>query len=138
MFALPIASVHEVAEIESVCCVPTIPKSVVGVMNWHGDALPLVATCVLLECGESTDGDKRSVADDLVGVPVLIVSARDDQPAQLGLPIDRVIGLIDGEQRRGGGQLVVERRPVEGRVVNVLDPRRLVTRAHEVIESEVT
>ena len=100
--------------------------------------MPLVVTCVLLGCEESTDADEPAADDGLVGAPVLIVSARDDEPAQLGLPIDRVIGLIDGEPGRGGGQLVVERRPVEGRVVNVLDPRRLVTRAHEVIESEVT
>jgi hypothetical protein len=65
---------------------------------------------------------------------VLVVSRRDDEPAQLGLPIDRVIGLVDGSRRhRGGGRLIVERRPVEGRVVSVLDPRRLVERAMEVI-----
>jgi hypothetical protein len=64
-----------------------------------------------------------------------VVSARDDELAQLGFPIDRVIGLVDGpRRRRGGGRLVVERRPVEGRVVSVLDPHRLVERAIQVIE----
>ena len=65
---------------------------------------------------------------------VLVVSSRDDEPAQLGLPIDRVIGLVDGPRtRRGGRRLIVERRPVEGRVVSVLDPVRLVERATEII-----
>jgi hypothetical protein len=65
---------------------------------------------------------------------VLVLSARDDEPARLGLPIDRVLGLVDGpRKRRGGNLIIVERRPLDGRVVNVLDPCRLVARATEVI-----
>ena len=148
VYALPIAEVHEVAEVQRICCVPTISPALVGVMNWHGDALPVVSTSLLLELSGETEDPGSEVADSvasgegaskgeggLVAQHVLVVSARDDEPAQLGLPIDRVIGLVDGPRRvRGSRGLVVERRPVENRVVSVLDPRRLVERATEVIE----
>jgi chemotaxis signal transduction protein len=156
VYALPIAEVHEVAETNRICCVPTIGRDVIGVMNWHGDALPVVAAPLLLEGadleaaeaeeeGEAVQGEVPVAADPEDGEPdeaprglaeshVLVVSSRDDEPAQLGLPIDRVIGLVDGpRRRRGGGRLIVERRPVEGRVVSVLDPHRLIERATEVI-----
>ncbi len=151
VYALPIAEVHEVAEVQRICCVPTISRDLVGVMNWHGDALPVVSTLMLLQDADADDrgpdADEAAASDSEDGATevgsgsrlarhhVLVVSARDDEPAQLGLPIDRVIGLVDGaRRRRGGGRLVVERRPVEGRVVSVLDPRRLVERAKQVIE----
>ena len=149
VYAVPIAEVHEVAEAHRIRCVPTISLGLVGVMNWHGDALPVVSPALLLEvvdeelesesggvdvaaCDEGVVEEEKST---LAGQHVLVVSARDDEPAQLGLPIDRVIGLVDGPRLpRGVGGLVVERRPVEGRVVSVLDPCRLVERAIEVIE----
>ncbi len=167
VYALPIAEVHEVAEAQRICCVPTISRNLVGIMNWHGDALPVVSAPLLLqvreedlplepEAGAEADPDREPGMDEdlertgqpaaetrprpeagmrsLVGQHVLVVSGRDDEAAQLGIPIDRVIGLVDGaRRRRGGGRLVVERRSVDGRVVSVLDPRRLVTRASEVI-----
>ena len=149
VYALPIAEVHEVSESSRICCVPTISRSVVGVMNWHGDALPVVATPLLLD-GSDADVDVAeepedpAEATDVDAVPkpagalleshVLVVSSRADQAPQLGIPIDRVIGLVDGSRQHwAGGRLIVERRPVEGRVVSVLDPRRLVERATEVI-----
>lgn len=156
VYALPIAEVHEVAEAGRISIVPTISRDVVGVMNWHGDALPVVATPLLLDGSEAgapeidAHGSEEEL-EELEGAAtedapaaeptraptqphVLVVSARDDEPAQLAIPIDRVIGLVDGvRRRRGGGRLIVERRPVEGRVVSVLDPRRLVERATEVI-----
>lgn len=147
VYALPIAEVHEVAEAQRVCCVPTISRDLVGIMNWHGDALPVVSTSLLFEVSddelleegrdEATElrDEPRVSLSILAGDHILVVSARDDEPAKLGVPIDRVMGLVDGPRgRRDGQRLVVERRPVEGRVVSVLDPRRLVTRATEVIE----
>ncbi len=149
-YALPIAEIREVAEATRICCVPTISPALVGVMNWHGGALPVVSTTLLLESredigefeadaeedsGASRDDKPSKDASGLAGAHVLVVSSRDDESGQLGFPIDRVIGLVDGSRcRRGLGKLVVERRPVEGRVVNVLDPRRLIERAIEVIE----
>ena len=155
IYALPIAEVHEVVEVRKICCVPTIPGAYVGIMNWHGDALPVVAANLLLEPeleehGEpeeidadspaglrglyATSGAGGSVGSNVDVGHVLIVSGRDDEPARLALPVDHVLGLVDGpHRRRGGRRLIVERRPLEGRVVNVLDPRRLVEGAAEVI-----
>lgn len=144
VYALPIAEVHEVAEARRICCVPTISRDQVGVMNWHGDALPVVSAPLLLQACEQEAPPEPDPAEGsgdrlerriLEGQHVLVVSARDDEAAAMGMPIDRVIGLVDGPRwRRGGSRLVVERRSVEGRVVSVLDPRRLVARAVEVIE----
>jgi chemotaxis signal transduction protein len=141
-YALPIAEVHEVAEAQRIRCVPTISRDLVGIMNWHGDALPVVLAPLLLDSArpqddEPLDADEESAEGAPTSVAsqhVLVVSGRDNEAAQLGIPIDRVIGLVDGLQhRRGGARLVVERRSVDGRVVSVLDPRRLVARASEVI-----
>ena len=142
VYALPIAEVHEVAEAKRICCVPTLGRDRVGVMNWHGDALPVVSAHLLFdtdsdeETGVESDGSEASLetVEPLAAGHVLVVSGRDDEPARLGLPIDRVIGLVDGPKRRRGGQrLIVERRPENGRVLNVLDPKELVARATAVI-----
>ena len=134
VYALPIAEVLEVAEPGQVTCIPTLAQSAFGVMNWHGDALPVVSPRLLF--GYDTDSVDDNTVDGLVTEHVLVVADRPDEPAQMGLPIDRVLGLVEGSHRpRHGGQLVVERRPIDGRVVSVLDPRRLVARAVEVIES---
>ncbi len=79
-------------------------------------------------------GDKS----DLEREHVLVISDRPDGAARLGLPIDRVLGLVDGQATCGAnGELVVERRPVDGRVVSILDPRRLVARGADVIKRAV-
>jgi hypothetical protein len=52
--------------------------------------------------------------------------------------VDRVCGLVDGVGGAAhGADAVVERRPIEGRVVTVLDTVRLVERAAMVIERSV-
>jgi hypothetical protein len=54
----------------------------------------------------------------------------------MGMPVDRVIGLVDGAAAEGTeqpDQLIVERRPVDGRIVHILDPVALVARGEEVI-----
>ena len=138
IYAIPIAGVVEVIEAEQVTCIPTLSKRSAGVMNWHGDALPLVAPELLFDghagvnlCDESSG--------DLVHGQVLVVSpGADGASARLGIPIDRVLGVVDGALPPGRPKsLVVERRPIDGRVVSVLDPRLLIVRAAEVIEREV-
>ena len=130
IYALPIGGVIEVAEGGRVTCVPTLPADSAGVMTWHGDALPVVAP-------------RHLFADDAIETRletehVLVVSDRDGESARLGMPIDRVFGLVDGAGgRRASGELIVERRRVRGRVVSVLDPGQLVARAEGVIESAV-
>ncbi len=137
VYALPIAAVHEVAESKPVSCVPGLPVSQAGVMNWSGEALPIVANHLLLsltevEVAEGDEADERGTG--IAGDHVLVVAERADAPARLGVPVDKVVGLVDGGSRPSRSKgLVQERRPIEGRVVHVLDPRELVARAERIV-----
>jgi chemotaxis signal transduction protein len=131
VYGIPISEVLEVVESGNVTCVPSLPKSHGGVMNWHGEVLPVVTPALLLDCEEA--GAAEDAASD---AQYLVVSDRSDETARLALPIDRVIGLADGgASRLQGPNVVAERRPVDGRVVSVINPRRLVERAGKVIEN---
>ena len=134
VYALPIESVLEVAEADHATCVPGIQIDVAGVMNWHGDPLPVVSSTHLLasENSATLDGEAEgSVLRD----QVLVLSDRIDESARLGMPVDRVVGLVEGQATTARAtSLVVERRPVDGRIVTVLDPGLLVSRAGEIIQ----
>lgn len=126
LYALPIASVLEVAEAGGDACIPSVPARTAWVMNYHGDALPVVRSAVLLDLDEAS-----------VPAPehVLVISARATSAASLGLPVDRILGLVDGAGATARGHdPIAERRPLNGRVANVLDAQRLVAKAREVIE----
>ena len=98
-----------------------------------GHDVSKVRPALLLECEGTPAADEQSGEGQY-----LVVSDGPDENARLGLPIDRVIGLVDGHASRlQGPNVVAERKPVDGRVVSVINPRRLVERAVEVIESAV-
>jgi chemotaxis signal transduction protein len=153
VYGLPISVVLEVTEADRATCVPGLPTELVAVMNWHGDALPLVNSEQLLAGvnEESPDEDSEvvdsvSASADIADVEegailkeqILVVSDGGDESAALGMPVDRVIGLVNGTSRSSRStNVVAERRSVDGRVVHVLDPRRLVARAEELIERVV-
>jgi chemotaxis signal transduction protein len=124
-FALPIAAVAEVTEVGRIAAVPTLARGVAGVVNHHGDALPVLAPGALLP-----------VAPPLPPARHLLVLARSPEDgSRFGVPVDCVGGLVDGEPAAAlGDDPVAERRPLDGRVVSVLDPGRLLARALEVIE----
>lgn len=129
VYALPIACVVEVSEVEAISSIPTVSLAMAGVMNHHGDALPVVRRSTLLDVD---DADLPEPAH------VLVITPRATGGAQLGMPVDRIMGLVDGVGASSpGADPVAERRPVDGRVVSVLDPRRLVARAAEAIESSL-
>jgi len=140
-YALPIAWVVEVAEKDRVTSVPSLSLPVGGVMNWHGEALPLVATELLLGRDRDEAGATPFGAATTVGYSqeqVLVISASPGSGGRLGMPVDRVVGLVDGggdSIRHPGEDLVVERRPVDGRIVHILDPVTLLARGEEVVES---
>jgi chemotaxis signal transduction protein len=134
LYALPIASVLEVAESDRVCCVPSLPMICGGVMNWNGDALPIVTLRMLISVAD----DPNRAETDGSTEHVLVVADASGQHARLGLPVERVLGLVEGKNAPlRGRNLVAERRPVDGRVVSVLDPGHVVARAVEVIEQSV-
>ena len=143
LFALPIEGVHEVAEMAELACIPTLPRDVAGVINYRGDALPVVRRERLLDAGAGALEAPQHV---------LVISDRPSSPPCLGLEVDRVLGFVDGqptasfaqrgeaERRPAGGSAqrgtdpVAERRPFDGRLLQVVDAPRLVARARKVIE----
>ena len=126
LFALPIAGVLEVADAGSRSCVPTLPPDLAWVCNYRGEVLPVLSRERLLEL----DGDPSHAAEH-----VLVVADPRSGAASFGLEVDRVLGFIEGPAvAEGASDLVIERRPVEGRVANILDPGLLVERARRVIE----
>ena len=142
VYGLPIGGILEVAEAGLLCAVPTLPRSLAGVMNWHGETLPLLAPRVLVEAEAEFDWAAAAQADSGPATPlaarhVLVISDRRGEVPRLGLPIDSVLGIVDASNRSHAGKgsaVVVERRSIDGRVVSVLDRRRLVARAREAIE----
>ena len=130
IYALPIAGVIEVAEGTERACIPTIPRGQAGVVNHHGDALPVVDRALLLDL---------PACESPAGEHLLMVSERPAGGARLGLPVDRVLGLVEGRVGRGrprGG--IAARRTIDGRMVNILDPESLVSRARQVIARATT
>ena len=129
LFAVPITSVVEVAQMGQLACIPTLSPDVAGVINYRGDALPVVRRERLLQIGDDALDDPEHV---------LVISDRPTHAPRLGLNVDRVLGLIDAEEAQArGGDPVAEKRPIDGRVAHILDPTRLVARAREVIESSL-
>jgi chemotaxis-related protein WspB len=124
-YALPISDVIEVAEWAPISAIPSLPTTRAGVVNHHGDALPVV-------WGEALLGEAVAAATP---ENVLVLGAGGAESGRLGLPVDRVLGLADvpGGAVASDG-VVLERRPVRGRIVAVLDAARLLERAAHVIE----
>ncbi len=128
-YAMPIGGVLEVADPGRVTCIPTLPTNTGGVINYHGDALPVLNCSSLFDVNDSELGEPGSI---------LVISGRVGESARLGIPIDRVLGLVDGAAAAmSGAKLVAERRSIQGRVASVLDPQRLVSQARDVIESSL-
>ena len=129
-YALPIADIAEVTEVGRIASVPSLRASVGGVMNHHGDVLLVVHRAALFEVGEGLLSEPQNV---------LVLGESLDDPSRLGLPVDAIIGLVDGPGGTANGtdDVVVDRRPLGGRLVNVLDPQRLLARAVQVIEKSV-
>ena len=129
IYAIPIAYIVEVSEVEPLACIPTLPTEIAGVMNHHGDALPVLRPNVVLDVDPTQVGEPAHV---------LVIAATLTGGARLGLPVDRVMGLVDGEGAMSRDENpVAERRSLDDRVVFVLDPVRLVARAKEMIESSL-
>jgi len=125
-YAIPIADVIEVTDHASWAGVPGLPRHLAGVINHHGDALPVLSCEALFD----RVGDRLPEPEN-----VLVLAAPGAETGRLGLPVDRVVGLADAPlgAPQGSG-LVVERLPLRGRIVSVLDGRRMLLRAADWIE----
>ncbi len=80
LFALPISEVLEVVEALGVSCVPTLPRECGGVMNWHGEALPVVASHLLL------GGEPSSGLYDKAEQQFLVLTDRTDEAVRIWAP----------------------------------------------------
>jgi hypothetical protein len=128
-YAVPIADISEVTELGRISAVPMLPQQVGGVMNHQGDGLPVLFRSALFDVSAETLAAPQHV---------LVFARSPDDRGALGVPVDRIIGLVDGAGGVARGpDAVVERRPIDGRVVSVLDARRLLERAAETIERSV-
>jgi len=129
LYAIPIAGVLEVAEFGRLTCIPTLPTRTGGVINHHGDALPVI------NCASLFDLDENASVEPGV---ILVIAGRGGESACLGIPIDRVLGLVDGAPAAmSGTRAIAERRSIQGRVASVLNPGRLVSQAKQVIDSSL-
>ena len=128
LFALPISGIVEVTDVEEdIAAIPTLPASVGGVINFHGDALPVLRSTAVL-----------GVESDVAKLPaqIVVLTDRPTEQARLGLPVDEILGLVNGPRATSRGtDPVAERRSIDGRVAKILDPARLVAKAESVIES---
>jgi chemotaxis signal transduction protein len=124
-WAIPIADVLEVTESGPTAAIPGLARELAGVMNHHGDALPLVSR-------ESLFG--MPGADGEPAEHVIVLAARGGEAGCLGVPVDRVVGLVDAVVEAAGTDLVVQRLPLRGRITSVVDARRLLERAAALIE----
>ena len=127
LYALPISGIVEVTEVEDgFAGVPTVSPKSCGVINFHGDALPVLRSEALL--GVEGDAEKSPAQ-------VVVITDRPTEQARLGLPVDEILGLVNGPRATPRDMdPVAERRSIDGRVAKILDPGRLVTRAAAVIE----
>ena len=74
LFAVPISGVVEVTEIEhELAAVPTIPARIGGVINFHGDALPVLRSAAVL--GVESDAAKPPA-------PLVVLPARPPEQAR--------------------------------------------------------
>ncbi|MGH0032760.1 MAG: chemotaxis protein CheW [Myxococcota bacterium] len=130
LFAMPITGVLEVAERTGSARIPTVPESTADVMNYRGDALPVVRRERLLDLPAEPDADESE--------HVLVVTDPGSPVPRMGMGVDRVLGLVDGSGAAStDGSVIAERRPMDGRMACVLDPARLVARAREVVEGSL-
>jgi chemotaxis signal transduction protein len=129
LYALPIACVVEVAEASALACIPMLTPEMAGVLNFHGDALPVIRREVLLDLEVQELPDPSHV---------LVVTPRPNGGARLGVCADRIEGLVNGDGALASGAgPVAERRSIDGRLVFILDAERLVARAREAIEASL-
>lgn len=129
-YGLPIEDVLEVAELGPISCVPTLPPPIGGVMNHHGDALPVLQPGVLFDIGSAELPAPEHA--------LVLVRGSDETADRLAVPVDRVIGLVDARPATADGSaLLVERQPIGGRLVNILDTACLFERAVGVIARSV-
>ena len=73
VYALPIACVVEVSDVDALSSIPTVPFGTAGMMNHHGDALPLVGP----SCTGERQGAQQGQGEQRRGWGACAASAGD-------------------------------------------------------------
>ena len=122
---MSVAEVAEVIEIPTKSRVPATATVVDGVINHHGDILPVLDVDALL----AIKADSNHRAD---GAAIGFIVGEGD--GRMVLPIDATLGLaqlpLEGEKGEG---LIERTVVVEGRVIAVLDVRQIVESVEEAV-----
>lgn len=128
VYALPIADVLEVLEHSSRVGIPTLPLSVGGVVNHHGEALPVISPAALFEGSEGETAAEH----------MLVLGGVGSEAGQLGLPVERVLGLADAALSPAANTgWIRERVILDDRVVAVLDAACCLDRAEAAFSVSV-
>ena len=118
-YAIELRWIREVVTLGFVTNVPTAPPALGGVCNLHGAILPVLDVGVLL--------------DNVAGLPArqgdgaLVVEADGQMCALRVDQVDHVASLHET-----GGEVI----DATGRPLMLLDPARLIRRAHELVTAE--
>lgn len=127
LYAFPIDDVLEVLEAKAIAPIPTLPISVGGVINLHGEALPTIAAGALFE---------NAVAG--AAEHLLVLAGMGGEFGQLALPVDRVLALSNavlGSQKSSGW--IRERITLSERIVAVLDAEHTLARAEACFRQSI-
>jgi chemotaxis signal transduction protein len=123
LYALPLESVLEVVAPGRLVCVPMLPSELGGVMNHHGDALPVLSRATLFGVAER---------ELLPARHILVIADGAGGAAAFGAPVDRVLGLT--ELGAGEADDPDDGPPsLDGREVAILDGAGLWKRAEEAL-----
>lgn len=125
LFAVSIPDVAEVIEVPSKTRVPATAHVVAGVINHHGDILPVLQIDTLLEIADDASHPSEKEA---IG---FIVGEGD---GRMVVPIDATLGLVQlpAEGQKGEG-LIRKTVVVEDQAIAVLDVKRMM----ETVETTV-
>jgi purine-binding chemotaxis protein CheW len=112
-YALPVAGVREVADLEEVAPVPGSPREILGLSNVHGQVVPIV------DLGEVLGTSPRDT-------PARILIA-EDRGRTAGLAVDAVIGVevIAAAEASVDSPHVSGAALIDGALVGVIDIREV-------------
>ncbi|MEN8165296.1 MAG: chemotaxis protein CheW [Acidobacteriota bacterium] len=126
LFAVSVADVAEVIEVPAKTRVPATASVVDGVINHHGDILPVLHINTLLEiAGDAAPTSEKEVVGFIVG----------EGEGRMVVPIDATLGLVQLPAEGDEGEGLIRRTVVvEDQAIAVLDVNRMM----ETVETTVT
>ncbi len=86
-FAAPIMQVKEIIEFHGLTMVPMVPDFIAGALNLRGSVIPVINLAKKLGMPPSENSRKTSV--------VIMEVQLDDEPAVIGVLVDKVLDVID-------------------------------------------